>query len=346
MRTARKPKPGFTLIELLVVIAIIALLIGLLLPAVQRVRESAARTKCLNNMRQMGLGVLNYETATGRLPPATVTGVTPATKIPYMDEFLSSLVPQPPTAGANNFTYTNHGFQAIMLPYIEQANVLVAGSYQFHQNWDSTNNQPATRIRIPTYECPSAPADHIVAFGHNPATSDYNAITRGNDRTAIWTAVGLTPPTPFAANIRSALFVNAKNTVVDVKDGMSNTLMLGESADRSNGWAGGKKYADAATFGNMRGAWAQQSNNIVCQGTRGPIPAPPTAPQKVNNAGDEVGAIGVNGWNQGELYSFHLGVCNVVMGDGSTKSLKAGITLNSLFKLAAGNDGQVIDAID
>ena len=119
--------------------------------------------------------------------------------------------------------------------------------------------------------------------------------TRSNSNAAVWNAYGVTPPN-FPSGFNSALLVNAKNTMLDVKDGLSNTLMLGESADRSNGWSWGKQYADAATFGGIRGAWAQESNNITCSGTKGPV-APGTTPTgKPTTAADVTGTnpIGVN----------------------------------------------------
>jgi prepilin-type N-terminal cleavage/methylation domain-containing protein/prepilin-type processing-associated H-X9-DG protein len=339
MRPTHRPR-AFTLIELLVVIAIIAILIGLLLPAVQKVREAAARIKCANNLKQIGLAVHSYENAMGGLPPGIVQTSSTAYN-PDLTEFTAQTVAP--------FTYANHSFLSIILPHIEQGNVLLApaGGYNFKLSWDAAGNRAATSVRIPTYECPSVPSPHVVnpnptVTGFFPATSDYWPVTRANNIDVVWRELGLTFPGTDGVN--GVLTANQRTKMTAIPDGLSNTLMLGESGARHEGWALGRKYADSSTANwGVRGAWGQGSNNIVCAGTRGPISAGVAPAGKVTTAAQLTGAVTVNGWNQGELYSFHTGACNVVMGDGSVRSLNASISMRALQKLAARADGNPND---
>jgi type II secretory pathway pseudopilin PulG len=332
----------------LVVIAIIAILIGLLLPAVQKVREAAARAKCQNNMRQLGLAVHNYEGAIGFFPPGVVN--SPGQPLPRADV---SEYQKPGTTGTNSADYARHGFLSIILPYIEQANVLAAGAggWTLRQDWNNAANQPAAGIRIPTYECPSNPAEKFLnpnpfaAPNGPPATGDYWPVTRSNNVAKVWTDLGLTAPGSF----NGILTANFRTPILSVTDGTSNTVMIGESGARHEGWTLGKKYGDGTTITSWgtRGAWASESNNIVCAGTVMPLaagtaPGSPSKPNASTSAAQNTGAKAVNAWNQGELYAFHTGICNVVMGDGSVRSLRDSISLKLLQLLAAKADGQVI----
>jgi prepilin-type N-terminal cleavage/methylation domain-containing protein len=334
-------RKGFTLIELLVVIAIIAILIGLLLPAVQKVREAAARMQCSNNLKQLGLAVHNYEGVYQGLPPGIVQ-TTSTAFIPDIQEY--------GTQTGTTWSYSNQSFLSVILPYIEQDNVLKAatGGYNFKLNWDAPANRPSTATRIKTFECPSSPGTRTVTnaalpAGFNPAVSDYWPITRTNTNAVVWTQLGMTYPGSDAVN--GVLSNNARTKFTAITDGLSNTIMIGESGARNEGWAAGTRYDPGTSSGwGVRGAWGQGSNGIVCSGTRGPITAGSAPPGKVTTAAHVTGALSVNAWNQGELYGFHTGVCLVGMGDGSVRSLSSSTDLGLMFKLAARSDGYPVNA--
>ncbi len=332
-----RSRSGFTLIELLVVIAIIAILIGLLLPAVQKVREAAARIKCSNNLKQLGLAVHNYEGTNGSLPPAIIN-TSSATKLPGLDEYLL-------TVPIGTRIYSKQGFLSILLPYIEQGNVLsMNGGYSFKADWSSPVNQPASSVRIPTYECPSVPGTHLLAtvptgWSQQPALADYWPISRANNNTAVWIGLGYAAY-PGDDAIKGVLGANERTQILAITDGLSNTLMIGESGARNDGWAVGKMYNSSLPY--IAGVWSSETNNITCSGTRATV-AGSAPPGKVTTAAHIPGSLAVNGWNQGELYGFHTGSCIVGLGDGSVRTLRDSIGLSTLQKLAARSDGNPND---
>ena len=328
-----RKRSGFTLIELLVVIAIIAILIALLVPAVQKVREASARTQCSNNLKQLGLALHNYLGTRKAFPPSSVQ--TPAVAdFGGMQEFVKV-----GTTGAANTDYAKHCFLAIILPFVEQGNVLLANGtpYDFRKDWYDPNNRAATSTHLKLFECPTCPTSHevnpmlepaIYGAGWVPATSDYMAVNRSNNRAAIWTAMGF--PYPGDQNVKAILASNEFTPPSQIQDGLSNTIMLAEAAARPASYVFGAPAANQPTY--MNGAWGYSGNDIAVDGTN-------TAGTTLTLAADVPTACRVNCANQGEIYSFHTGGAFVCLGDGSVRYLSTNITLLTLLTLCARNDG-------
>lgn len=319
-------------------LAVVAMLIALLLPAVQKAREVAARMKCSNNLKNLGLACHHFEGVFGGLPPGVVNTTSTAYNHDLMEFTSQTSVP---------YTYSRHSLLTIILPFIEQGNLLAVNEgYNFKISWSASANQSVSCARIPTFECPSVPVIHEInpkpsTWAKPPMASDYWPITRGNNNASVWVGLGLAYPK--VPGINAVLTANAKTRLMEITDGLSNTLMIGESGARHEGWVQGKKYNDLETTPTwgIRGAWASETNNIVCAGTVGPITfaGATTSLSKITTADDLKGALTINAWNQGELYSFHAGVCNVSMGDGSVRVLKENISMLVLQKLATRGDG-------
>jgi prepilin-type N-terminal cleavage/methylation domain-containing protein len=235
---------AFTLIELLVVIAIIAILISLLLPAVQKVREAAARIQCANNLKQIGLGTLNYESAYRRLPPGYL-GPMPNKVDPNFG------TPAPPTGYV--YSCQNVGVLGQILPFIEQANVykmLMAGQPNDYLSpdklylpwWNYGSAWAAAQQQIPIFICPSAPRPDVVSTGQFALLHEWNdgqgnetlegVYFPGYNGLGFTNYVGVAGYVGLADPSYQGIFMNrTKLTMVQLtdQDGSSNTLMFGEA---------------------------------------------------------------------------------------------------------------------
>ena len=333
-------RKGFTLVELLVVIAIIGILIGMLLPAVQSVREAARRTQCLNRLRQLGLAAHNYESTIGTFPPAKLADTTAVDR----DEAWQRL--------------TNHqqtGCLVAMLPFLEQNNMAdLLHDIADNPNIDLTDGYPGGFIawrgnadgiaaglinRLSVFVCPSdldrntTQAIMAYSYGHSNTGIRFTWFTVDGvspEITNYSPNIGALPITkdhtgPYAGQGLHGPMRNRDADAVDkILDGSSNTILFGESLGRIS-----VTIPDSdGTSKNRRWAWAMSG---------GAVGAPTLDFDLPSDFGDAKESLAF------QFGSKHAGgVVNFVRADGSTQSISRTVATETMMRLSGSADGLII----
>ena len=319
MRSGKRARAAFTLIELLVVIAIIATLIGLLLPAVQKVREAAARMSCQNNLKQLALGVHTYASARNKLPPGA-------------EVFIDA-----------NKTMIGTTWLTYILPQIEQQNVY--DRYTFSLAYNAGNNVAIGTATVPIFNCPSGaklpsansqlPTELGANSTHYYAIMGTGVNTGSYAGTMVYAGTNAAYPMP-QSNAMGMLIcvdntsfppIQTKVQFEDVRDGTSNTIMIGERSmnmppGASNdflSWIRGNDVLDASTQGGTGAA-----KNITYA---------INSPLGFYSAGAKL--------NDLSMGSNHAGGANFAFGDGSVRFISQSVDANAYLYATTIKGGEI-----
>ena len=312
--TPPRTRAGFTLIELLVVIAIIGVLIGLMLPAVQKVRETASRLKCKNNMKQIGLALHNYHDRAGQFPPGY-------------------------TSAATNFDAgPGWGWAAHILPELEQDNL--------HRLIDFTkpitapgNHDVARQANVSFLRCPSDPRQDPIPVSdfENPAglttplgRSNYVACYGNTPFLAESPQVLTTHLTIDGISGRGMFYRNSRVRIADVTDGLSQTLAVGEK---------NAKNTMATWVGVIPGSTWRSANDTA---NYGGVPSNIAAAKVLGHACRQHPPSAAAGVAE-DFSSPHINGVNMLFGDGSVHAVRTGVNMNVYPFTATIGDGLVLD---